>query len=67
MAIWHHGVGHSQSDEVRLQEKKNSDMINSSAELLKDSDASDACPKWMWSKFRAQYAACFELSKQQMM
>jgi len=52
---------------VRLQEKKNSDMINSSAELLKDSDASDACPKWMWSKFRAQYAACFELSKQQMM
>ena len=47
-------------------EKKNSDMVNIVAELLKDSAASEACPKWLWSKIKARNAAFFDLSKEQM-
>jgi hypothetical protein len=47
-------------------EKKSSDMINIAAKLLKDSVASDVCPKWTWSKIKAQNSAFFDLSKEQM-
>jgi hypothetical protein len=47
-------------------EKKNSDMVNIVAELLKDSAASEACPKWLWCKIKARNAAFFDLSKEQM-
>jgi hypothetical protein len=47
-------------------EKKNSDMVNIVSELLKDSAASEACPKWLWSKIKARNAAFFDLSKEQM-
>jgi hypothetical protein len=47
-------------------EKKNSDMVNIVSELLKDSAASEACPKWLWSKIKARKAAFFNLSKEQM-
>ncbi len=41
-------------------------MINILAELLKDSEKSDACPNWMWSKIKAQNSTIFGLSKEQM-
>jgi hypothetical protein len=46
--------------------RKKSDMINILAELLKDSEKSDACPNWMWSKIKAQNSTIFGLSKEQM-
>jgi hypothetical protein len=47
-------------------EKKNSDMVNIVAELLKGSAASEACPKWLWCKIKACNAAFFDPSKEQM-
>jgi hypothetical protein len=41
-------------------------MINIVTELIKNSEQSDACPKWLWSKIKTRNAAFFDLSKEQM-
>ncbi len=41
-------------------------MINIVMELIKNSDQSDASPKWLWSKTKTRNATYFDLSKEQM-